>query len=93
MAGQMRGNDKDYYLNRAESELRLAEGAIHEKAAWAHFQLAGRYFDLAYGDTRMMTRDAPHPIAVRSFASVSSDDLRIFAADLWTTVTSDRESA
>lgn len=41
--------EKTYYLERAEAELRLGEQADNEKAAWAHFQLAGRYFDLAHG--------------------------------------------
>ena len=41
--------DTDYYLSRAEEELTLGETASNKRAAWAHFQLAGRYLDLAYG--------------------------------------------
>lgn len=40
---------KDYYLARAEAELALGDEATDDRAAWAHFQLAGRYFDLAFG--------------------------------------------
>lgn len=40
--------DKDYYLDRAEIELTLGDEAENSRAAWAHFQLAGRYLDLAY---------------------------------------------
>lgn len=42
--------DKDYYLGRAEHELDLGEAAENSRAAWAHYQLAGRYLDLAYSD-------------------------------------------
>ena len=41
--------DRSYFLTRAEDELKLARTATHEKAARAHFLLAGAYFDLAYG--------------------------------------------
>ena len=40
--------DKDYYLERAEAELTLGDEAGDRRAAWAHFQLAGRYLDLVY---------------------------------------------
>jgi len=47
----MAGADlKDHYLTRAEAELTLGDEAGDRRAAWAHFQLAGRYLDLAYGD-------------------------------------------
>ncbi|MGQ0589361.1 MAG: hypothetical protein ACT4N8_07505 [Sphingosinicella sp.] len=42
--------DKDYYLERAEAELTLGDEAGDSRAAWAHFQLAGRYLDLVYRD-------------------------------------------
>ncbi len=45
----MEPNHKDYYLARAEAELTLGDEAADDRAAWAHFQLAGRYFDLAFG--------------------------------------------
>ena len=45
----MEPDHKDYYLARAEAELTLGDEAADDRAAWAHFQLAGRYFDLAFG--------------------------------------------
>ena len=45
---EMGRTDRDYLLERAEEELRLGEAAKSKKAADAHFELAGRYFDLAY---------------------------------------------
>ncbi|MDQ8757829.1 hypothetical protein RCO27_16505 [Sphingosinicella sp. LHD-64] len=45
----MEPDHKDYYLARAEAELTLGDEATDDRAAWAHFQLAGRYFDLAFG--------------------------------------------
>ena len=44
----MSPEDKDYFLERAEIELDLGGEAEHPRAAWAHFQLAGRYLDLAH---------------------------------------------
>jgi hypothetical protein len=40
--------EKDYYLERAEAELDLANAAAHEKTARAHYYLAGFYLDRAY---------------------------------------------
>lgn len=51
--------EKAYFLDRAEAELRLGEQAENEKAAWAHFQLAGRYFDLAHGSEPAATERPP----------------------------------
>lgn len=45
----MTPTDRLYYLERAEEELRRGEVAMTKQAADAHFELAGRYFDLAYG--------------------------------------------
>lgn len=47
----MNAIEKDYYLDRAEAELDLANAAAHEKAARAHYYLAGFYLDRAYGGT------------------------------------------
>jgi hypothetical protein len=44
----MTPEEKDYYLDRAEIELTLGDEAENRRAAWAHFQLAGRYLDLVY---------------------------------------------
>lgn len=42
--------DRDHWLERAEHHLSLGEQAADTRASWAHFQLAGRYLDRAYGD-------------------------------------------
>ena len=52
-------DDKDYYLERAEAELTLGDAAGDRRAAWAHFQLAGRYLDLAYGGGKGDVVDEP----------------------------------
>ena len=55
----MAGADlKDHYLTRAEAELTLGDEAGDRRAAWAHFQLAGRYLDLAYGSEAERERAA-----------------------------------
>ncbi len=43
-------NERDYWLERADHHLGLGEQAADTRASWAHFQLAGRYLDRAYGD-------------------------------------------
>jgi hypothetical protein len=43
--------DRDYFLERAEAELDLANAANHQRAAQAHYYLAGFYLDRAYGGT------------------------------------------
>jgi len=40
--------EKERYLERAEAELDLANAARHEKAARAHYYLAGFYLDRAH---------------------------------------------
>ncbi len=40
--------EKDYFLERAEAELDLANAATHEKAAHVHYHLAGFYLDRAH---------------------------------------------
>jgi hypothetical protein len=40
--------EKEHYLERAEAELDLANAAGHEKAARAHYYLAGFYLDRAH---------------------------------------------
>lgn len=52
--------DRDYYLMRAEEELRCGERAATKCAADAHFELAGRYFDLAYRGIAAL-RSRPRP--------------------------------
>lgn len=45
----MSREDRNYFLHRAETELAFARRATHEKAARAHFLIAGVYFDRFYG--------------------------------------------
>ena len=40
--------DKSYFLQRAETQVELARQANCEKAAQAHYQLAGHYWDRAF---------------------------------------------
>ena len=41
--------DSDYFYERAEAELKLAEGAQHPAVVKAHYLLAGYYLDRVYG--------------------------------------------
>ena len=43
--------EKHYFLERAEAELELANEAKHERAARAHYYLAGFYLDRAHHGT------------------------------------------
>lgn len=40
--------DRAYFLLRAETQVELARNAAHEKAAQAHYELAGHYWDRAF---------------------------------------------
>ena len=42
---------KDYFLERAEAALDLANAATHERAALAHYRLAGFFLDRAHCGT------------------------------------------
>jgi hypothetical protein len=42
-------SERDYWLARAEKHLALGEQCSDTRASWAHYQLAGRYLDKAYG--------------------------------------------
>jgi hypothetical protein len=42
--------ERDYWLDRADFHLDLGEKTADTRASWAHYQLAGRYLDKAYGD-------------------------------------------
>lgn len=46
----MRAVDRNYYEQRAEAELKAAEGSIQPEAVRAHYVLAGFYLDLVHGD-------------------------------------------
>jgi hypothetical protein len=43
------GDERDYWLERAEFHLDLGERTADTRASWAHLQLAGRYLDRVYG--------------------------------------------
>lgn len=43
------GEERDYWLERAEFHLDLGERTADTRASWAHYQLAGRYLDRVYG--------------------------------------------
>jgi hypothetical protein len=43
------GDERDYWLERAEFHLDLGEKTADTRASWTHYQLAGRYLDRAYG--------------------------------------------
>jgi hypothetical protein len=40
--------DRSYYYDRAEAEIKAAQDAAHPKAVNAHYLLAGYYLDLTY---------------------------------------------
>ena len=42
------GDERDYWLERAEFHLDLGVRTADTRASWAHYQLAGRYLDRAY---------------------------------------------
>ncbi len=43
------GDERDYWLERAEFHLDLGVRTADTRASWAHYQLAGRYLDRVYG--------------------------------------------
>lgn len=43
------GEERDYWLERAEFHLELGERTADTRVSWAHYQLAGRYLDRVYG--------------------------------------------
>ena len=43
--------DRDYFLERAEAEIDLANAAGQARVAYAHYMLAGFYLDRAHGGT------------------------------------------
>lgn len=46
----MAADSRDYYQQRAETELELAQTAGHANAVRAHYLLAGFYLDRVHGD-------------------------------------------
>ena len=43
-------DERDHWLDRAQFHLDLGEKTADTRASWAHYQLAGRYLDRAYGE-------------------------------------------
>ena len=39
-----------YYERRAETEIELAQRALHARAVQAHYQMASAYLDLIHGE-------------------------------------------
>lgn len=44
----MMQSERDYFYNRAEAEIRMAQQATAPEAVRAHYQLAGLYLDRVY---------------------------------------------
>ena len=44
----MTNDERGYFRDRAEAEIKAAQSASHPDAAKAHYRLAGYYLDLAY---------------------------------------------
>lgn len=42
-------DDSEYFYERAETELKLAQAAEHPQVVKAHYLLAGHYLDRVYG--------------------------------------------
>ncbi len=51
----MSESDRDYYYQRAEAELALAQQSANEDVVKAHYELAGYYLDLVYGHAEQGT--------------------------------------
>ena len=46
----MAGDDLDYFEQRAEAEIALAQRAGDERVVQAHYELASAYLDRIYGE-------------------------------------------
>jgi hypothetical protein len=53
--------DSTYYLQRAETELSMAQAADHPAAIRAHYFLAGFYLDRAHAASPALTVMVSHP--------------------------------
>lgn len=52
-------SEEDYFHDRAEAQLKLAESAEHPRVARAHYLLAGYYLDRCYGGAEQGKPDNP----------------------------------
>jgi hypothetical protein len=55
----MDGEERDYLLARAETELDLAQRSVHPGVVRAHYQLAALYLDRVYDREKEMIDDCP----------------------------------
>ena len=46
----MSREELEYYERRAETEIALAQRALHVRAVQAHYQMASAYLDLIHGE-------------------------------------------
>ena len=46
----MSGGDREYFEQRAEAEIALAQGARDGRVVQAHYELASAYLDKIYGE-------------------------------------------
>jgi hypothetical protein len=53
--------DTDYYYERAEAELEMAQKARQPEAVKAHYTLAGYYLDRVYGGESQTERTGHSP--------------------------------
>lgn len=51
------GEERDYWLERAEFHFELGERTADTRTSWAHYQLAGRYLDRVYGGAPVERRE------------------------------------
>ncbi|MBB4086025.1 hypothetical protein ACLN6N_14815 [Sphingomonas carotinifaciens] len=51
--------DKDYFYQRAEAELQLAQRATHPAAVRAHYIIANHYLDRVYSQSVMSSPMLP----------------------------------
>lgn len=51
----MSTKDVNYYQQRAEAEIELAQRARHRRAVQAHYELASAYLDRIHGDAPRST--------------------------------------
>ena len=55
----MSEEERDYFRERAEAEIKAAQAAGHPEAAKAHYVLAGYYLDLGHNPAASLMAFAP----------------------------------
>jgi hypothetical protein len=61
--------DSEYFYERAEAELKLAQTSEHPAVVKAHYLLAGYYLDRVYGPGEQHTPAVPLPPASEPLAT------------------------